>query len=201
MATTTRNDTTYSSTLLRLHVLEEVMKAVRTEMEALWDALEDLEPGGGGSGDQDRIYNITVKGGQVGMIDDVPQGPSIYDDFSMHQSIWGTHPDLFTALAAMDISGTATSMAPLAEKIASPWQNPGSLAMTFWTSGKSILTLLVGSNPSATQMYDAIIDAGSISTLAFGNPTNAASMVSSGDSLYEMIDDLESRVSRLESFT
>lgn len=59
-------------------------------MEGLWDELASLEPGGGGSGDQDRIYNLTVRGAQLGMIDDEPQGPSVYDDVSMHQWLWGT---------------------------------------------------------------------------------------------------------------
>lgn len=194
MATTTRTDTSYSATLLRLHALEEYVKA---EIAAIKDAIADLEPGGGGgSGDQDRIYNMTVKGAQVGMIDDVPQGPSIYDNFSLHQCVWGVHPDTHAALAAMYTEG---GMKPLIEKIASPWQNPGGLAQLFWTSNESVMTLLVGNKPGSDEMYEAIVDAGSISNLAFGHEINAAAMVADGKNLYQMIQDLEWRVTWLES--
>ena len=72
MATSTRTDTTYSATLLRLHALEEYNKA---EIAAIKARLAELEKSGGG-GDpvqRDRIYTITMAGSQSPASAD-PQG-------------------------------------------------------------------------------------------------------------------------------
>ncbi len=186
MATTTRTDTSYSATLMRIHTLEEVVKAVQAEMEALWDELESLEPGGG-SGDQDRIYNLTVGGAQVGGIDDVPQGPSIYDDISMHKRLWGGTSLVHSHLADAD-------MIPLVEQLCDP---DAPYASSFWTSGNSALGLILGSN---ADVYDALSDK-DLARLLFGNFPSMALSTMLGDNLnlYGMIKTCESRLTMIES--
>ncbi|MCZ7890458.1 hypothetical protein O9X99_02090 [Agrobacterium salinitolerans] len=190
MATTTVTDTSYSNTLLRIHTLEQVVKAVQAEIEALWDELEALEPGGGGSGDQDRIYNITVGGSQIDMIDDVPQAPSVYDDISMHKRIWGTS----TVVHGHLVDG-ATGMHPLVEQICSP---DAAYASDFWTSSESVIGLLIGSN---AEVYDALANDKDLARLLFGNfpEFNISTMLSDNLSLYGMIKTCESRLGSVES--
>lgn len=188
MAFTTRNDTSYGATLMRIHTLEEVVKAVQAELEALWDELESLEPGGG-SGDQDRIYNLTVRGAQVGMIDDEPQGPSVYEDTSMHQFLWGT-----TSLVHSHLADGAAGMTPLAEQVCDP---DAPYASAFWTDGKSTLGLMLGSN---ADVYEAVATK-DLARLLFGNfPSMALStMLADNINLYGMIKTCESRLSMIES--
>ncbi|WP_312356748.1 hypothetical protein [Agrobacterium sp.] len=175
MATTTRTDTSYSITLLRLHALEEVVKAVVTEMEALWDELAGLEPGGG-SGDQQRIYKLTVGGAQSPVSAD-PQAPTVYDtaDTSIHQSVWGYGSNVLSML------GDGTMM-PIIDLIGS------GAPESFYTSG-SVFRATYGN----ADMYGAVVGAGSngsIAGLLFGTSASrysyAQQMQTSGKNFYNL---------------
>jgi len=89
MATTTRTDTSYSANLLRLHVLEEVVKNVLGQIAELKEKIG--EGGGGDPADLDRIYQITVGGSQSPASAD-PQGQTVYDigEISIHSAVFGT---------------------------------------------------------------------------------------------------------------
>lgn len=196
MATTTRTDTSYSATLLRLHALEEYVKA---ELAAIKAAIEDLEPGGGG-GDLDRIFSMTVDGAQSPASAD-PQAPSIYDDMSMHRAIWGD---------STEIKSLMVGTRPLINFLADPdfalirptfFTTQTMLNATFGdlyeyiiptdTAGYSLAELTYGTNISAINKL--IVDGRSFYDIAIGTGTN--SLLDDGDSLYSRIKAIETRLS------
>ncbi|RVL87648.1 hypothetical protein CN140_01575 [Sinorhizobium meliloti] len=206
MATSTRTDTSYSGTLLRLHALEEYVQA---EIAAIKAAIEDLEPGGG-SGDQDRIYNLTVRGAQVGGIDDVPQGPSIYDnnDLSLHKSVWGLDSGVRDNVANMFVGG----MQPIIDLIGNPTTTPPSfyisgsvIGATFGdlyeyiipTDGLSYSLAGLTYGTSSAQITDMIDNGRSFFSMTVGIGTT--SLIGDNDSLYDRIQVLRSRMTSVEA--
>ena len=188
MATTTRTDTTYSATLLRLHALEEYVQA---EIAAVKAQIAALEPGtGGGSGDQDRIYAITVGGAQSPVSGD-PQATTIYDaaGTSIHTSVWGVSSEISALLQSNTIHPMISLIGYGAPE-------------DFYTSGSSVFTSVFGDS----DMYTAIVGTGagtggSIAGMLFGTGASAAYFQSTGKDLYSMIFGNDDNAAVIDSFS
>ncbi|WP_027488935.1 hypothetical protein [Allorhizobium undicola] len=177
MATTTVTDTSYSATLLRIHTLEQVIKAALEELAELKDQIGD---GGGEPADLDRIYTITVGGSQSPASAD-PQAQTVYDvaRTSLHSKVFGTSFDWMERLE--------TNSVPPIVNLAF-----GGAPNEFYTSGRSTWSLTWS---NGLGIYDAVAGSSrSLSSLCFGSGFGASNLISNNTSLYSRIVACESRL-------